>query len=273
MPFCFLMPADEAIYRPFGFTYIFRQPFYQLKPGVKLEQRELIPSQGGAAESRLLTEAAAWMNRWLEERYEVFAVRDLAYVRRLLKELASEKGSLRLLYDQQRLVGMTSDWGLKEREQRLLYCREAYVQEARPPKPAIMARIITPDVFARAVRLKKDYPGEEAVIRLRLSDPLIADNDGWWQWHLTRKGSRMEREDKASEVSGPKGAAGSRADEEEAGGTGLGSREMADGDCYELELTVEELTAWLFGYQVPEQARALEAVVRPLQGVFLDEIV
>ena len=26
MPFCFLMPADEAIYRPFGFTFIFRQP-------------------------------------------------------------------------------------------------------------------------------------------------------------------------------------------------------------------------------------------------------
>lgn len=241
MPFCFLMPADEAIYRPFGFTYIFRQPSYQLKTDVKLEQKELIPWQDSAAGSRFLTEVAAWMNQWLEERYEVFAVRDLAYVRRLLKELASEKGSFRLLYDQERMVGMIGDWGL---EQRLLYCQEAYVQETQPSKPAIMARIIAPDVFVRAVCLKREYPREEAVVRLHLSDPLIADNDGWWQWHLNRESSWMERTD---------GAAGA--------------------DCYELALTVDELTAWLFGYQVPEQAKELEAVVMPLQGIFLDEIV
>lgn len=31
MPFCFLMPADEAIYRPFGFTYIYRKPQWKWK--------------------------------------------------------------------------------------------------------------------------------------------------------------------------------------------------------------------------------------------------
>ena len=263
MPFCFLMPADKAIYRPFGFTYIYRQPFYQLKPDCRLEETELIPWKDSVAGSRYLTEAAAWMNQWIEDRYEVFAVRDPAYVRRLLKELTSENGSFRLLHDQGQLVGMISEWGLEKREQRLLYCREAYMQEAEFPKPTIMARIITPEVFVRPIRLKREYPGEAAVIYLRLSDPLIAENDGWWEWHLNRERSWMERVCRAEEISVSKGMAGSRGSVEEA----------AEKACHELELTVEELTAWLFGYQVPEQAKELEAVVRPLQGVFLDEIV
>lgn len=241
MPFCFLMPADEAIYRPFGFTYIFDQPSWRLRPEAEQElvERELTE----------VSEAAGWMNRWLQARYEVFAVRDLAYIKRLLKELASEKGSLRLLYDQEHLAGMISDWGLEKREQRLLYCQEEYVQEAAAPRPAIMARIITPEVFVGAVRLEPDYPEAEAVICLRLSDPLIAENDGWWEWHLGRDGSWMKRLD------GKNGRTGTR-------GGGL-----------ELALTVTELTEWLFGYRVPESVGALEAVVRPLQGVFLDEIV
>lgn len=258
MPFCFLMPADEAIYRPFGFTYIFRQPVWRLKKEETLEQRELISDQ----ETWEAGFAADWMNRWLEARYEVFAVRDPAYVRRLLKELASEKGSFRLLYDREQLVGMISDWGLETREQRLLYCQEDYIEEAGPAKPAIMARIITPEEFVQVIRLRQGYPGEEAVIRLRLWDPLIAENDGWWEWHITREGSWMKP--MAGMPEGERAAQDARQEEADP---------AEKGGYWKLELTIEELTAWLFGYQVPEKAGALKPVVRPLRGVFLDEIV
>lgn len=271
MPFCFLMPADEAIYRPFGFTYIFRQPVVGLRDGGKLREQEILAPGSKDGGQWTPDGMARWMNQWLESRYEVFAVRDGAYVRRLLLELASEDGSFRLLYERDggnagevrsvrncestgkiqsvrdvpgTVVGMVSEWGLEKREQRLLYCEDSYVEEKAPARPAIMARIISPGEFVRAIRLEEAYDREQVTIRLRLTDPLIAGNDGWWLWHLGRENSWMERWDRAGEEP-------------------------------ELFLTIEELTCWLFGYDVPEAVKAagLDGVVRTLRGVFLDEVV
>ncbi len=267
MPFCFLMPADAAIYRPFGFTYIYRQPFMKLKDGIELDEQEILLADVGGRTFPDLTELSIWMNEWLQSRYEVFAVRDEAYVRRLLKELASENGSFRLLYDGEVLVGMISEWGLEKREQRLLYCGDAYVEEVREPEPAIMARIITPENFVRAIRLEETYAGEELTIRLELVDPLIQENDGRWMWHLDKKSSWMERQ------------TGTMRQEADVHGIpfpeaiqeiwGMTAEEI------ELSLTIEEFTLWLFGYGLPEavQRLGLDKAVRALQGVFLDEIV
>lgn len=242
MPFCFLMPADETIYRPFGFTFIFRQLKLRLRNGSALERRSLMSGKDSGGVRRWLAEIAGWMNRWLEERYQVFAVRDEAYLRRLMEELASENGTLDVLYDGETMAGLHSEWGLQEREQRLLYCREGYTEQAGDDKPAIMARIISPEVFARAVRLRDQVPEDERVIMLELSDPLIPENQGVWEWHLNHEMSWMEK----------KAGGGSGAD---------------------LMLRIEELTSWLFGYEVPEAARAYENVVDVLDGVFLDEVV
>lgn len=241
MPFCFLMPADEAIYRPFGFTYIFRQPRLKLKEDAVLERRSLMDGRDSGSIRRWLPGIGQWMNQWLAKRYQVFAVRDEAYLSRLMDELASENGSLDVLYDGEALVGFHSEWGLKEREQRLLYCQEAYTEPAAEAKPAIMARIISPEVFARAVRLGDQVPEDEKVIVLQLLDPLIPENQGIWEWHLSHEMSWMEKRD--------------------------------DGAAAELTLRIEELTGWLFGYEVPEAAKPYEQMVDVLNGVFLDEIV
>lgn len=271
MPFCFLMPADEAIYRPFGFTYIYRQPSMDVKAGVVLEEREILAGRSGEdtgrRDGRNQAEAlgrmgtpevpdlpwlSAWMNAWLVSRYEVFAIRDEAYVCRLLKEIASENGNFRLLYDQGNLVGMRSEWGLEKREQRLLYGENSYVEEIAPPKPAIMARIITPEKFVRAIRLDEAYAGEQMTICLRIRDPLIRQNDGLWKWHLDHGTSWME----------PWSIPWNHFQTEPEGERNI-------------TLTIEELTFWLFGYGIPEavEAAGLEHVVRTLRGVFLDEIV
>lgn len=264
MPYCFLMPIDEAIYRPFGFTNIFEQPRVALKDGAgQLRVAELRPGQ-----TQAIADAAEWMNRWLDERYQVYAVRDEAYLVRLLKELGSEDGSLELLYDRGRLVGMQSFWGLGEKEQRLLYAEEGYV-DSEPEdtgeasavtstmdlsaaevsghgdkKPGIMARIIAVQEMVKVIHLKKSVEPEELVIRLKLVDPLIEENDGAWLWHLNHETSWLERD--SGETKGKSGY---------------------------LELRIEELTAWLFGYRVPEAAQEHADVVQVLQGVFLDEVV
>ena len=301
MPFCFLMPADAAIYRPFGFTYIYGQPCVDVKAGVVLEEREILAGRSeedagrrdgrnqaetlgrmgtpevpgmlkvpGVSEMPRVSELpgmsqvseitnmpdlprlSAWMNDWLGSRYEVFAIRDEDYVCRLLKEIASENGNFRLLYDQGNLVGMRSEWGLEKREQRLLYGENSYVEEIAPPKPAIMARIITPEKFVRAIRLDEAYAGEQMTICLEIRDPLIRQNDCLWKWHLDHGTSWME----------PWSVSWNRSQTEPEGERNI-------------TLTIEELTFWLFGYGIPEavEAAGLEHVVRTLRGVFLDEIV
>ena len=82
------------------------------------------------------------MEEWLSARYEAYCSRDESYVKRLVKELASEDGALELMYDGERLCGLFSEWGLGEREQRLLYTEASFAGEDRAgEKPAIMARI------------------------------------------------------------------------------------------------------------------------------------
>ncbi|MCD8083652.1 MAG: GNAT family N-acetyltransferase [Clostridiales bacterium] len=251
-PFCFLMPADEAIYRPFGFTWIFRQPRWRLR---KEEEIQRIPfmepdvRRNGPGYVRRVAELADWMNRFLAARYQLHTVRDEAYLRRLLREIASENGRVDLLYHRETMVGIRSEWGWKRREQRFLYCDDAYTEEVGEPKPAIMARIITPEEFVRAVRLAATSGEKERQIRLHLTDPLIPENNGVWDWYLNRQTSWLVRADEAAP------------DQEQAA--------CAD----ELRLTVTELTQWLFGYDVPEAARPFADVVDPPEGVFLDEVV
>lgn len=248
MPFCFLMPAAEAIYRPFGFTYIFDQPRWSLK--------ENGLNRKNAAE--LIGETARWMNQWLQERYQVFSLRDENYVTMLLEEISSENGVLEALYQDGRMAGVQGIWGLEKREQRLLYAEDGLLRQEGEPRPAIMARIISPEEFVKAVARKPPKAGEEqeTEIPLFLEDPLIPENQGLWTWYLTQDGSRME---KAGEEKTRQFSCGEKADR-------MQKQRV-------LRLTITELTSWLFGYELPKAAEPWAELVQPLQGVFLDEVV
>lgn len=251
MPFCFLMPADPAIYRPFDFVYIFDQPQWRLKPDVKeLERQPLLPWKNSFGGKRYLAAIAAWMNRWLDIRYQVYALRDEAYLLRFLKELASEAGTFDVMYDGGAIAGVHSTWGIGKREQRLLMCEPRYCEEYGPAKPAIMARIVDLKQFVRVIGLTKEAAARqgEVTIALAVKDTLTPGNAGLWNWRLSQETSYLEPADMAEA-------------DQEAAETGR------------LSLSVGELTAWLFGYRIPEAARPYAEIVKPLQGVFLDEVV
>lgn len=245
MPFCFLMPAAAAIYAPYDFVYIFDQPAWTLRPeyaapGV-LERRLLDPAGSWAGNSAYVSSIAEWMNRWLEQRYQVYARRDENYLRRLMKELASENGSFSVLYDGAAVAGYQSEWGTQKSEQRLLMCEPQYVRQ-ETQKPAVMARIVCLKQFVRAIRLKKEAAQKQAevVIPIRVSDSLLPDNNGDWNWHLNEQTSWLEPN---------------------------------TGEPPEAVFTIGELTEWLFGYRYPETAEQYSEVVDVLHGVFLDEVV
>lgn len=240
MPFCFLMPADERIYLPFGFRYIFDQPRFAWKEGLCVEKRLL-----DGIDADRVGEAADWINRWLESRYQVYAERSAAYMERLLKEIQSENGSVHAVYRNKQLIGYESRWGWKKQEQRFCYGVDDAV-DMLETKPAIMGRIIHLPEFLKEICLKK---GKAAVVLLELQDDMIPQNDGRWLWHINHESSQAKRcSDEQWKQTLEKGVA-------------------------PLRLSVEDLTQWLFGYRMPEGAGEYAEQIQTIQGVFLDEVV
>ncbi len=252
MGFCFLMPADVRIYAPVDFVTVCRQPSCRLRPEAESRlKKERVPGEKTDA-----AWAAHWMNRWLEERYRVFAVRTPAYVRRLIQELESEEGWMEALTvgredgwgakEERTVEGLRCWWGIGRKEQRMLLTREEWTQPDKEDAPVIMARIVCLKKFMSAIRLR---PGckdgvQPLTVRLTVKDRLCEGNDGVFLWRIGWDTSGIRPWERGMEA------------------------------AERLEISIGELTGWLFGQR--EGMAAAEpwmGMVDVLSGVFLDEVV
>ncbi len=117
-PFLFLMPADPAIYEPFGFQYVYTHQAYvpadervaeairkcvREKEDIEFIRQEQryrlcsysVTATGDHKEELSVTELA---QKELAARYRTFCIHDRAYFNRLQQELRSENGDLLLVY-------------------------------------------------------------------------------------------------------------------------------------------------------------------------------
>ncbi len=267
MPFCYLMPADPRIYEPFDFAFVYDQEYWGLTREAKgrLSERRVSVGDHGAVKT-----ASRWMEGWLRGRFQVSAVRDRAYVERLLLELESEEGWLELLYDRQqgreasegtgegRLeegeepVGVRCWWGTGKTEERFLLCEDRYRERRKESSPAIMARITHLERCLGLLHLREDSPVQEWKMILRVDDPLCLWNRGTFLWKLDRWGSVLARWDEGE----PDGLVAA-------------------------EIRVDQLAQWIFGYgELTELLPKLSSGecnwwdwIQVWQGVFLDEVV
>lgn len=256
MPFCFLMPAFEALYTPFGFTYMFDKPKWQLSQTwkQKLERKTVLPGEEEAA--------AQWMNRWLTHRYKVFAVRDEAYVHRLAKELESENGTMEWMRNGTETAGIFAQWGIEKKEQRILYCQDKYVEKDGEALPCIMGRIVDLEEFMSAISLSEDASEDERTVFLEVQDEQIAENAGIWKWTLNKETSVVKK------VSSKEEEASLKAASIEKPGKSENPTWQPD-----LMLDIRQLTAWLMGYAGPDGGWKGIREIRTLSSVFLDEVV
>ena len=265
MAFCYLMPADRRIYEPFGFAYVYDQEHWKLTQ--EAEER-LIKRRAGREDAEAV---GAWMNRWLAERYQVFAVRDEAYTARLLKELESEKGRMELLYESEsdrdggEPAGIRCLWGVEKQEQRMLLCGPEYREKEREASPAIMARIIDVRRCLEMICLKKDSPLDAMEVILHIEDGLCPWNQGTFLWKLGHGSSEVvkQSEDRTGESAG------------------AAKRREREDKRRRLDLGIHQLAQWIFGYRdVPEPGWDTEEKedgwrqnIGIWRGVFLDEVV
>ncbi len=254
-PFCFLMPAAEAIYRPFQFAFIYDQPVCKSEdePEKNLEKRQVDLAEKAE-------ELAHWLNDWLDKHYEVYAIRDKAYMELLKKELESEAGEVTGWYEEDgKLHALEAWWGLGKREERFYYS----LSEIKPADthPAIMARITDMKALLEVIGLNEDAPEDRFQAVLCVKDPIIPENEGRWLWKLKKNRSTLERMN----------------------GLGLqteaeGSEQAVPSSSEVLEINIDELAQWIFGYKPLGEILSVvppfwTEYVRTLRGVFIDEVV
>lgn len=251
MPFTFLMPAAEGIYRPFDFRFIWEKTALYLEKdranlwiGTPIEKTEAA-----------CKEAAAWMNRWLQKRYQLYTLRDGEYVETLVKELESEGGELSMLYENEEPAGLIAHWGIHKREQRLLYTEESWCRKGEK-KPVIMARITNLYQFLTGFALKEEG---NLTVKLEVTDGLIPENHGSFLWSLHGQDSTLEAWEEKD----------------------LAAAAALSEDFVFLQTSISQLAQWLFGYRTAgelwkelseTELHSLEKV-DVVSGVFLDEIV
>lgn len=258
-PITYLVPVNPAVYAPMGFTFIGNVASYELTEEAKKTLTRTVcqdtPEDCGRA--------AVYMEQWLGARYEMYTRRDAAYVSRLIKELASENGTLEFLEQDGRLVGLDAYWGWEVREHRLLYAEDAYTVKTGE-KPWNMARLTNIGALLAAFGLKQaEQQGEEKgmlTLGIRMNDPILEMNNGEFVWTIGENGSSLKVRKPEPDTCG-----------------------CTENVSIWLETKPEELVSWLFGCQKAEEIwggqlenkglAEILAQVDTVNGVYLDEIV
>ena len=279
-PFVFLMPADPAIYTPFGFRYFYDRSVVEILQPMQQnwfgsEQVDIRPIRKNE-----MALAADFANRELAQRFDLYPIRSEEYLMRLAAECQSEGGDLEGIFHSGELVGLLSWWGDETIEVRDLIltsewemgaCRDIWRaafckhwQDAQKIKiittgqegeaePIIMGRITDAGAFARGVRAS-----EPVEMHIRLEDPLIEENCGDFLWKVSPECSEWmsaKTMEKPEEL-----------------------------ECREpdLAMNIEDFFGWLTGYRslstldgvkMGTDGMAKAEKIRVMRGAFFTEIV
>lgn len=213
--FTWLMPAAEAIYRPFGFRFIYEKNKMTVMADVlqraetdedwQIHSKQEVSGDIFCEEAKKedLAELACFAEKQLSKLAEVYTVHDIAYFEQRMQEAECEGGRLVLIRNENRICG----YFLALREQREAWeivVENAVQKQAFPavlrwleagrekctltafPKiweqyaksenvPAIMGRIVHLERFVRCLKTKK-----EQEFKIRLTDSLIPENNGYF---------------------------------------------------------------------------------------------
>lgn len=232
--FTWLMPAAEAIYRPFGFRFIYEKNKMTVKADVlrraETDENWQIHSDQEVsgdifceeAKKEDLAELACFAEKQLSKLAEVYTVHDIAYFEQRMKEVGCEGGSLILIRKEKEICGYFLALK-KDREAWEIVVEDAVQKKAFPavlhwfgaseekctftafPQiweryaqsenlPAIMGRIVHLERFVCCLKIKKEQEW-----KIRLTDSLIPENNGYFIIKTGIEGGSLIRVENLSE--------------------------------------------------------------------------
>ena len=232
--FTWLMPAAEAIYRPFGFRFIYEKNKMTVTADVlrraETDEKWQIHSDQEVsgdifceeAKKEDLAELACFAEKQLSKLAEVYTVHDIAYFEQRMQEVGCEGGSLILIRKENEIRGYFLALK-KDREAWEIVVEDAVQKKAFPavlhwfgaseekctftafPQiweqyaqsenvPAIMGRIVHLERFVCCLKIKKEQEW-----KIRLTDSLVPENNGYFIIKTGIEGGSLIRVENLSE--------------------------------------------------------------------------
>lgn len=232
--FTWLMPAAEAIYRPFGFRFIYEKNKMTVTADVlrraETDEKWQIHSDQEVsgdifceeAKKEDLAELACFAEKQLSKLAEVYTVHDIAYFEQRMQEVGCEGGSLILIQKEKEICGYFLALK-KDREAWEIVVEDAVQKKAFPavlhwfgaseekctftafPQiweqyaqsenvPAIMGRIVHLERFVCCLKIKKEQEW-----KIRLTDSLVPENNGYFIIKTGIEGGSLIRVENLSE--------------------------------------------------------------------------
>ena len=232
--FTWLMPAAEAIYRPFGFRFIYEKNKMTVTADVlqraETDENWQIHSDQEVsgdifceeAKKEDLAELACFAEKQLSKLAEVYPVHDIAYFEQRMQEVGCEGGSLILIRKEKEICGYFLALK-KDREAWEIVVEDAVQKKAFPavlhwfgaseekctftafPQiweqyaqsenvPAIMGRLVHLERFVCCLKIKKEQEW-----KIRLTDSLIPENNGYFIIKTGIEGGSLIRVENLSE--------------------------------------------------------------------------
>ena len=232
--FTWLMPAAEAIYRPFGFRFIYEKNKMTVTADVlqraETDENWQIHSDQEVsgdifceeAKKEDLAELACFAEKQLSKLAEVYTVHDIAYFEQRMQEVGCEGGSLILIRKEKEICGYVLALK-KDREAWEIVVEDAVQKKAFPavlhwfgaseekctftafPQiweqyaqsenvPAIMGRIVHLERFVCCLKIKKEQEW-----KIRLTDSLVPENNGYFIIKTGIEGGNLIRVENLSE--------------------------------------------------------------------------
>lgn len=232
--FTWLMPAAEAIYRPFGFRFIYEKNKMTVTADVlqraETDENWQIHSDQEVsgdifceeAKKEDLAELACFAEKQLSKLAEVYTVHDIAYFEQRMQEVGCEGGSLILIRKEKEICGYFLALK-KDREAWEIVVEDAVQKKVFPavlhwfgtseekctftafPQiweqyvqsenvPAIMGRIVHLERFVCCLKIKKEQEW-----KIRLTDSLIPENNGYFIIKTGIEGGSLIRVENLSE--------------------------------------------------------------------------
>lgn len=232
--FTWLMPAAEAIYRPFGFRFIYEKNKMTVTADVlrraETDENWQIHSDQEVsgdifceeAKKEDLAELACFAEKQLSKLAEVYTVHDIAYFEQRMQEVGCEGGRLVLIRNENRICGyflalkkdreaweiVVEDavqkkafpavlhwFGASEEKCTFTAFPQIWEQYARSENvPAIMGRLVHLERFVCCLKIKKEQEW-----KIRLTDSLIPENNGYFIIKTGIEGGSLIRVENLSE--------------------------------------------------------------------------
>ncbi|MDO5424834.1 MAG: GNAT family N-acetyltransferase [Eubacteriales bacterium] len=219
-PFTFLMPADAAIYQPFGFTYISKRNYRVFEPK---DYRGLPALENYPATMADVPDLAWISERILSQDYEVYTKRTETYFARLLDEQEAQRGEVVILAEnrdpkgylvysaedahveirelavekgcEERVMGALADCFFYDEGVKMYGFPKSLETEDTIVTPFLMGRIVCLPALVKSLR--RENPAE---FFFRLTDDLLPENSGCYRCRIGKDGGELVRLDFSEEL-------------------------------------------------------------------------